>query len=181
MTDELYHYGIKGQRKGVRNGPPYPLESTKRKAKAAKTHDKVESIVRSLSANEKKLISMSPKDKEYLSIEDGKYVVHRTLKEIGNVPVSFFDALDDRDSINVTLATRSGTRYRGKGYGLEVARQTVTYLENHPNITKGRPLVWGVKTDNYASIAIAKKLGFTVEEGSEDNGWINYIKETKNG
>ena len=24
-NDELYHYGIKGQRKGVRNGPPYPL------------------------------------------------------------------------------------------------------------------------------------------------------------
>lgn len=24
-TDELYHHGIKGQRWGVRHGPPYPL------------------------------------------------------------------------------------------------------------------------------------------------------------
>lgn len=25
---ELYHHGIKGQKWGVRNGPPYPLEKT---------------------------------------------------------------------------------------------------------------------------------------------------------
>lgn len=25
-TDELYHHGIKGQKWGVRNGPPYPLD-----------------------------------------------------------------------------------------------------------------------------------------------------------
>jgi hypothetical protein len=25
--DELYHHGIKGQKWGVRHGPPYPLKS----------------------------------------------------------------------------------------------------------------------------------------------------------
>lgn len=29
LNNELYHHGIKGQKWGVRNGPPYPLESYK--------------------------------------------------------------------------------------------------------------------------------------------------------
>lgn len=41
MTDELLHFGIPGQRHGVRNGPPYPLSRAEhravvRSAKAAK-------------------------------------------------------------------------------------------------------------------------------------------------
>ena len=48
-TDELYHHGIKGQKWGVQNGPPYPLGShtsamikkgKKVAAKAKKTYDK---------------------------------------------------------------------------------------------------------------------------------------------
>lgn len=30
MNHELYHYGIKGQKWGVRNGPPYPLTESKK-------------------------------------------------------------------------------------------------------------------------------------------------------
>lgn len=30
QTDELYHHGIKGQRWGVRNGPPYPLGASQK-------------------------------------------------------------------------------------------------------------------------------------------------------
>ena len=31
---ELYHYGIKGMKKGVRRGPPYPLNKNKVTTKA---------------------------------------------------------------------------------------------------------------------------------------------------
>lgn len=27
-SDDLYHHGIKGQKWGVRRGPPYPIEDT---------------------------------------------------------------------------------------------------------------------------------------------------------
>lgn len=36
MENELYHHGIKGQKWGRRNGPPYPLESDQRSAEERK-------------------------------------------------------------------------------------------------------------------------------------------------
>lgn len=38
-NDELYHHGIKGQRWGIQNGPPYPLNS-KKEYKNAKKHSR---------------------------------------------------------------------------------------------------------------------------------------------
>lgn len=34
--NELYHHGIKGQRWGIQNGPPYPLNSPMSESKARK-------------------------------------------------------------------------------------------------------------------------------------------------
>ena len=31
--DELYHHGIKGQKWGVQNGPPYPLDKGRKQTK----------------------------------------------------------------------------------------------------------------------------------------------------
>ncbi len=38
-NDELYHHGVKGQKWGERNGPPYPLESNVSKSKAKRKFD----------------------------------------------------------------------------------------------------------------------------------------------
>lgn len=35
-NDELYHHGIFGQRWGVRNGPPYPLDNEDHSARERK-------------------------------------------------------------------------------------------------------------------------------------------------
>ncbi len=35
-TDELYHHGIKGQKWGVKNGPPYPLDEEQKSTKEKK-------------------------------------------------------------------------------------------------------------------------------------------------
>lgn len=115
-------------------------------------------------------------DGEYLSIEQGEHVIKRVVKECGDIPVSFFDLLDDGDTINLALATRNDNDYRGKGYGTKAATQAMNWLNKHPEIQRGRDVVWGVREDNIASISVAKKLGFEIDESSRNNGWVNYIK-----
>lgn len=175
----LLHYGM--PRRSGRypwGSGERPYQSSVRKVKsAAKTRNKVESIVGSLSKDEKLKLGMDPKDPQYLTIEEGEHVIHRTLKEIGDVPVAFFDLLDDGDSINLAFATRSGKEYRGKGYGTEVAKEAMKWLDKHPEARKDRDVVWGVKTDNKASIAVAEKLGFKIDEDSYNDGWVNYVKK----
>lgn len=178
-SDSLTHHGIKGQKWGVRNGPPYPLhqKEARRLKKASKTKKDVDDIVNSLSTEDKRFLNVDPDVKEdaYLSLQQGEYVMHRILKKYGNIPVSFFDMLDDGNTINLAMATRSG--YRGKGYAKESAIQAMDWLNNHPKQRNGRDVVWGVKVDNKASIAIAKKLGFVEDPDSYNDGWINYVNK----
>lgn len=181
MAMYLKHHGVKGQRWGVRNGPPYPIENSKNRAiarvrYAAKTKSKVDDIVNSLSNDEKDKLGID-KGGQYLTIDEGEHVIHRVLKQIGSIPVSFFDMLDDGDTIQLALATRSGSSYRGKGYSSKAAEQAMKWLIKHPDIRNGRDIVWGVREDNSASIAIAKKMGFIEDKHSHRNGWVNYVNK----
>ena len=175
----IKHHGIKGQQWGVKNGPPYPLDTPRNRAiRAAKTKGKVDSIVRSL--NKDDLDKLGIKGNEgYLSVEEGEHVIHRVIKEVGDIPVSFFDALDDGNTINLAMATRSGNEYRGKGYGSKAAQQCMNYLDKHPDKRGGRDVIWGVREDNEASIRIAKKLGFEEDVNSHNDGWVNYVNSVK--
>lgn len=155
------------------------MDTPKNRAiKAAKTKTDVDEIVKSLTKDEQKKLGLTKEDHgQYLTIEQGEYVIKRVLKKVGDVPVSFFDMLDDGDQINLALATRSGKDYRGKGYGSQAAKQAMNWLNKHPEIRNGRDVVWGVRTDNAGSIAIAKKMGFKEDPSSLHNGWINYVNK----
>ena len=171
----LQHHGIKGQKWGVQNGPPYPLDTPRNRAiKTARTKSKVDSIVDSLTDDERDKLAIS-KGESYLTIEEGEHVIYRALKEVGDIPIAFFDALDDGDTIQLAMATRSGDEYRGKGYATKVAKQCMRYLEKHPKKRAGRDIIWGVRADNVGSIKIAKKLGFVEDPDSYNDGWVNYV------
>lgn len=122
-----------------------------------------------------------PEDGQYLYYEQGSEVAKRILVRDGDTPVSFFDILDDGDSFNLALATRSGDQYRGKGYATMAAKKGMYWYDNNKSKFGNRPAVWGVREDNEASIRLAKKLGFSYEKGSrakDKDGyyWVNYKK-----
>ena len=45
MKTYLYHHGIKGQRWGKRNGPPYPLDAEDRSAEEKKAVDSDTNVI----------------------------------------------------------------------------------------------------------------------------------------
>ena len=187
-NDYLAHHGIKGQRWGVKNGPPYPLSEWSasekkykyRAIRADKTRKDVDSIINSLNSDERdKVLAGSD---HYLNLEEGSNVVVRSLKKIGDKPISFFDVLeDDNNELQVALATRSGDEYRGKGYGYKTAKKGMDWIESHREDFLDKTVIWGVRTDNEGSIRIAKKLGFEMDKSSysDDKRWVNYTKKIK--
>lgn len=192
--DYIAHHGIKGQKWGVRRfqnkDGSYTAEGRKRRMyrdrviRAGKTRNAVEDIVNSLSADEKLKLGMNPDEKEYLTYEQGSQVVKRIIKRSGNTPVAFFDILDDDNTANTVVATRSGDKYRGKGYAKECAQKGMAWFEKNKSRFEFDKIYWGVRTDNPASIKIAKDLGFKGKPGrkwtdpdDKTKSWSVYYKE----
>lgn len=195
--NELMHHGIKGQKWGKRNGPPYPLSDSAhsvnekrnnykqsiyahRAISADKTRNKVDSIIDSMSKDDRdKVLAGSD---HYLNLEEGSAVVKRVLKEVGDIPVSFFDLLEeDSDTLQVALGTRSGSEYRGKGYANSATDQAMTWLDKNKKRLTQKQVVWGVRVDNPGSIRIAEKHGFKIDSDSysDDGLWVNYVKKIR--
>ena len=114
-----------------------------------------------------------------MSLEQGEHVLKRILLKEGKTPVAFFDLLDDGDTINVVLGTRSSEKYRGKGYASTAAKKGLEWYEKHKEEYGNKIVVWAPKLENKASIKIAEKNGFERDETSisEDGEWINYLKK----
>lgn len=154
-------------------------KSRYRAEKANKTKEDVDSIVKSLNKRDRDLLGLKNKNEEYLTKEQGEYVLKRILLKYGNMPVAFFDLLDDGDTINVVLATRHGKKYRGKGYASKAAEEGLKWYEKHKDELGNKTVVWAPKVNNEASIRIAEKMGFERDDSSlsDDGEWINYLKK----
>lgn len=188
-SNVLVHHGIKGMRWGVRryqnkdgsltSAGKERQVSRRRAVSANKTINAVNEIIRSMDSDD--LYKILAGDSEYLSMEQGSAVIKRILKKDGQIPIAFFDMLDDGDTINVIVGVKSG-QYRGRGYGSEVVMKGMNWLDKHKDLVPNKEkVVWGVRTDNVSSIKLAKKNGFTLEKDSKHKDkygyeWVNYSK-----
>ena len=133
----LSHHNIKDQNCGIRRyqNPDGSLtESGKQRSiyqmraiSAARTSKDVNDIIGSLNTKDQDGI-LAGSDR-YLNFEEGSTVVKRILKKIGDTPVAFFDILEDGDTLQVVLGTNND--YRGKGYGSEVARKGMKWIDDN--------------------------------------------------
>ena len=202
----LAHYGTKGQKWGHRYHQTYATAPTrsgmvgvehikankddaikrikgklnlyKRAAIASVSMRDVNRIINSLNADDRDKV-LAGEDK-YLSLKDGQSVLHRSLVKSGLKNVSFFDVLDDGKDVQLALATDNA--YRGKGYGSKAAKDAMDWIDRNKENLKAdgkKNVVYGVRTDNDASIAIAKKNGFKLDKNSysKDKRWVNYVKK----
>jgi len=187
MNDNyLSHHGVRGQKWGVKNGPPYPLyrqdpvkyRAIKRVQRAAKTKSKVDAIVNSLSEKDKKRLGVGS-DGEYLSVEAGEHVMKRFIMEEKDTPIAFLDVFDegenDKGKTNVSVALAVANNQHGKGYGSKVAKKGSDWIDKH--LDEFGMVWWTTAPDNVASQRLAEKNGWKYSDKDSDKDWKIYRKQ----
>ena len=190
---ELYHYGVKGMKWGVRryqNADGTLTSEGKKKAaldrktKAAmRTTKDANDIVDSLTKKEKEFLGAPKYDKwiePEFDLETSRNIAKRfvqyELKEQMKTPVSFLEIWDDGGTVGqIAIATKSGDQYRGKGYASKSVKEGLDWFNKY-GYKKLERLEWIAAKDNTASNALARKFGFEPAKWT-DYDWANQPKD----
>lgn len=164
MVHELYHYGILGQKWGVRrfqNADGTYTEEGKRRKRHDKIVRKENDIYGTMSKKERYYLAGKEDERDYASTDEhSKYVVYSFVKTLENTPVSFLDIWQDsEESGAIAISVRSDKRWQG--LAKEAVEKGLEYFKAHPELGA---LNWYVNMANKPSIELAKKYGF-VEAG----------------
>lgn len=168
---DISHHGIKGQQWGIRNGPPYPLNSSQGISKAS--YQKINDIYKSMSTDDRRLIDPDSEDGDgyfpnyhtykqqtaYNGIADDGFVVAEKIRDGDNV--------DDTHGVEIGIGVIS----KGRGTGTRLVEDMKNWFDNQNEYDT---MWWPVDKDNSASIALAKKSGFI-----KDPYGNNYIYATE--
>ena len=190
MDNEVYHYGVKGMKWGVRryqnkdgtltNTGKKRLIEERRTKNTAKTQNDVENIISSLNKKERERMGLVNDNDKYKTPDEYKLVAKRCMEKIGDIPISFFDLNEYDSGYNAVVATRSGKEYRGKSYALKAVKKGLDwYDKNKSNLDK--PIIWWAEKNNIGSQKLAEKAGFerdfSIEESDDEwlkNNWVKY-------
>lgn len=94
-SDEIFHHGIKGQKHGVRNGPPYPLNLTK-----SSKSSKINADTYLKSSSDFKELRLPIKEYAHVMHEVATHISHEQRnkkvfsKNIGNYAYRFINNFD---------------------------------------------------------------------------------------
>ena len=140
--------------------------------RSRRTMKYVNDIVSTMDSKDKKLLNLT--GEEYQTLEEGQYLAKRFIKRVRGVPVSFFDIFRDCNGAAVAIGTRSGAKYRNKGYAKSVAKRGRKWLDKHYN--EFDQIVWWTRKENIASIKLAEDNGFRLDKSSvlPNDPWIKY-------
>lgn len=154
--DYLIHYGVKGMKWGHRKS-------------RRKSDESVNSIVRSMSEEDKRKMNLY---EDY----DHSDLIKRILKKVGDTPASFLDIQNVDGSMNVTVGTRSGQKYRGKGYANDLVKKGTAWWDKNKSKYGNKKLSWWVLENNKGSIRLAEKNNFKriLKDSERYPGWRHY-------
>ena len=173
---ELYHYGIKGQKWGVRryqNADGTYTSIGKRRRNGLYRKSDIDNIYGSLSPSDKKLAGDEPNAKEWLSKDSTSYLAKRFIAKSNGKPVGALDIYEDDQNL-FGMAVFMASEARGTGKATELAIKGRKWIDNNPDIMKNARVTWWVKPENMPSKKIAEKAGFKLNKKDSDKKWELY-------
>lgn len=182
---ELYHYGIKGQKWGIRRyqnpDGSYTNEGRIRKRfgkqeEYSRDSKRANEIYRTLNDVDKMRVSGSSNiDPEYQNDTDYASAIYSSIMSYMDVPVSFFDIYKDSNGRGqIAIAVRNDPKYRGKGLAKDAVKKGLNWFEQNADILE---LEWSTFYDNAASNKLAIDMGFTRIDSSDPN--FNVYRKSK--
>lgn len=150
VENYLEHHGIKGQKWGVKRGPPYPINFNKKKFL-----EDCKKVLSSLKTDD--FSDFSPPKNIYF----GK-VAYKNKEPIGFVLAEGRKDSGGKKSIDISVATVPSAR--GQGVASSLAKAAITVGLSDNDIYK---IYWGFEKSNEGSKSLAETLGFSYDYSTD--------------
>lgn len=184
MVDYIKHYGVKGMKQGVRryqNEDGTWTDTGKRRRvygyrvkNASRTKNDMDSLYNRLSQEDKRLLGDDKGSREWLTTNEGEYVVKRFIMRHGNEPVSALDIMTTTRDGHLTLAIFTDPSKRGTGQADKLVKKAVRWYDKNANRLGCKTLGWGAYANNKASRRLAEKNGFIYNPKASTDEWSVY-------